>query len=197
MSHRSVVAALEAQNGRLFPSRARDANLAALAAGAPAVVTGQQVGVFLGPLYSLYKAATAVHLARAAGAVPVFWLQTEDHDLAEIAKVAVLGRAGTPVDVGVSVDAEQRVAVAHHRLPDEIEAALAALAVELEGLPHAEAHLALLRRHYRCGARWVDAFAGAFAELFAPEGLVFVDPRDPALAAAAAPVHRQALLEAN
>jgi bacillithiol synthase len=55
-----LVAALRAQNAGLPPSPARDAHLSALGSGAAAVVTGQQVGLFLGPLYSLYKAATAV-----------------------------------------------------------------------------------------------------------------------------------------
>ena len=90
-----VHAVLAAQNARLAPSPARDAHLEALRRGAAAVVTGQQVGLFLGPLYTLYKAASAVVLARALAermqtpVVPVFWLQTEDHDLPEIASVAV------------------------------------------------------------------------------------------------------------
>ena len=68
--------------------------------GAVAVVTGQQVGLFLGPLYSVYKAATAVACARALQAetgvrcVPVFWLQTEDHDFEEIDHVHVLDAEG-------------------------------------------------------------------------------------------------------
>src|SRR6476660_5249336 len=56
---------------------------------AVAVVTGQQVGLFSGPAYTIYKALTAAKLAAqlsAAGtpAVPVFWLATEDHDFAEV-----------------------------------------------------------------------------------------------------------------
>src|SRR5579863_429983 len=64
-------------------------NLDRLRDGAVAVVTGQQVGLFGGPCYSVYKALTAVHVAReltgrGVNAVPVFWLATEDHDLAEV-----------------------------------------------------------------------------------------------------------------
>ena len=64
-------------------------NLDRLAAGAVAIVTGQQVGLFSGPAYSIYKALSAVLLheeitRRGIEAVPVFWLATEDHDLAEV-----------------------------------------------------------------------------------------------------------------
>ena len=78
----AVADALTVQNARLAPSAARDAHLASLRRGAAAVVTGQQVGLFLGPLFTIYKAASAVCVARALAAelgqsvVPVFWLQT-------------------------------------------------------------------------------------------------------------------------
>ena len=194
--------ALVAQNARLAPSPARDAHLAALGRGAAAVVTGQQVGLFLGPLYTLYKAASAVVLARAlsertgAPVVPVFWLQTEDHDLPEIASVAVPVRAGVTT-LAVPIDAANRIAIAHCRLPAEIDGCLDALAEALGDGSGAAEHLARLRRHYRPGAPWAEAFAGVLAELFAPEGLVMIDPRDPALAAAVAPVHARALAEAG
>jgi len=73
-----VLECLRVQNARLGPSSARAEQLAKLADGARVVVTGQQVGLFLGPLYTVYKAATAVQLARALeretgqSVVPVF-----------------------------------------------------------------------------------------------------------------------------
>jgi bacillithiol biosynthesis cysteine-adding enzyme BshC len=189
------------QNSRLAPSRARDTHLAALAAGAAAVVTGQQVGLFLGPLYTLYKAASAIVIARTLAAetgmpvVPIFWLQTEDHDLAEIAtcEVASGDRCET---VAVAVDAANRVSIAHLTLPDSIEGALATLADLLGTGPEAIAHVERVRRHYSAGARWSDAFAGLLAELFSDEGLVVIDPRDPSLAAVVAPVHVRAITDA-
>ncbi|HEX3758523.1 MAG TPA: bacillithiol biosynthesis cysteine-adding enzyme BshC, partial [Kofleriaceae bacterium] len=199
---------LVAQNARLAPSPARDAHLEALRRGAAAVVTGQQVGLFLGPLYTLYKAASAVVLARAlteqtgTPVVPVFWLQTEDHDLPEIASVAVPSGAEVAT-LAVPVDAANRIAIAHCRLPAEVDGCLDALCDAIaEGQggrppgPHAAEHVARLRRHYRPGAPWAEAFAGVLGELFAPEGLVLIDPRAPALAQAVAPVHARALADA-
>lgn len=195
--HRVVVA----QNARLAPSAARDAHLAALASGAATVVTGQQVGLFLGPLYTLYKAASAIVVARTLSretgvpVVPVFWLQTEDHDVAEIATCEVAS-GDTCEAVAVPVDAASRVSIAHLQLPDAIAHSVDVVAALLGSGPDAIAHVERLRRHYRAGATWSEAFAGLLAELFAPEGLVVIDPREPTLAAVTAPIHARALEDA-
>ncbi len=198
----AVADALDAQNRRVAPSPARDVHLAALRTGAAAVVTGQQVGLFLGPLFTVYKAATAIRVARALAdasgrpVVPVFWLQTEDHDLPEIATSHVPCASDVPRALRVPSSPDDRVSIAHRRLPDDVAACLAELGIQLGHLPNAAAHLERLARHYRPGRTWGDAFAGVLSELFAPEGLVLVDPRDPALGAPAAAVHRHALTHA-
>lgn len=198
-----VLAALRAQNARLPASAARDRHLELLAQpGATAVVTGQQVGLFLGPLYTVYKAAAAVVAARALGdetgrpCVPVFWLQTEDHDLPEIDHCHVLGADGRPLRLALDLPGDSRTArapVGGVRLGPSVLAALEAL----EGELGAGAHLALLRRAYRPEATLAEAFAEVLAALFAEEGLVFLDPRDPALWPLAAPVHRRLIAEAG
>ena len=198
-----TLAALRAQNARLAPSAARDAHLDALQAGAAAVVTGQQVGLFLGPLYTLYKAASAIAISRALAretgkpVVPVFWLQTEDHDLPEVASCTLPrdGQSALKLEVPAAQDA--RISLAHCVLPAEVEQSTTALRAELERLPHAREHLERIERAYRPGAKWGDAFAQVIAELFAPEGLVVIDPRDPALAELTAAVHAQALQKAE
>src|SRR5258708_1193078 len=84
-----VVTVLRKQNSAFGGGAETNRNLDRLASGAFAVVTGQQVGLLGGPAFSVYKALTAIRLAKeltASGtnAVPVFWLATEDHDLAEV-----------------------------------------------------------------------------------------------------------------
>lgn len=194
-----VADALTAQNARLAPSAARDAHLASLRRGAAAVVTGQQVGLFLGPLFTIYKAASAVCVARALAAesgqcvVPVFWLQTEDHDLLEIAACHVPRAHGVPLTLQLPASPVDRISIAHRVLPEAVTTCLQQLRAEFTNLPYAEAHLAQLARHYRPGTGWADAFAGVVAELFAAEGLVLIDPRDPALAHATKWVHHRAV----
>jgi bacillithiol biosynthesis cysteine-adding enzyme BshC len=198
--------ALVSQNARLAPSPARERNLELLARpGTAGVVTGQQVGLFLGPLFTVYKAASAISAARAlteetgTPCVPVFWLQTEDHDLPEIDHCFVPRSAGGPLRVALELPdaATSRTPVAHRLLGPSVTGALAALRAELGALPHADEHLALLERAYRPEATLAEAFTQVLATLFADEGLVFIDPRDARLAPLAAPVHRRALEDAE
>ena len=90
---RKVGEILERQNRAWGASAKTLANIERLRQGALTAVTGQQVGLFGGPMFSIFKALTAVRLAEKATAagvdcVPVFWLATEDHDLAEVNHVA-------------------------------------------------------------------------------------------------------------
>ncbi|MGB9121077.1 MAG: bacillithiol biosynthesis BshC, partial [Candidatus Angelobacter sp.] len=80
----AVAAILERQNREFGAGEKTLANIDRLRHGAAVVITGQQVGLFGGPTFCILKALTAVLMAEKAGAVPMFWLATEDHDLEEI-----------------------------------------------------------------------------------------------------------------
>lgn len=199
----AVHAALSAQASRWPMSAARAAHLDALARpGTTVVVTGQQVGLFLGPLYTLHKAVAAIVDARALAAetgrpvVPVFWLQTEDADFDEVRSVALPGPDGDAITLTCE-DAlgpeAARTSLAHRPLGPSVDAVLAELSEHTRGMSGQQELIDLLGRHYRADATWGDAFAGVMAELFAPEGLLLFNPRDPALAALAAPVHTRAI----
>src|SRR5579864_2177878 len=89
---REVAAILRQQNEGFGAGAAAQRNLDKLERGAVAVVSGQQVGLFSGPAYAIYKALTAIQIAqelRESGieAVPIFWMATEDHDLDEVRHV--------------------------------------------------------------------------------------------------------------
>ncbi|MGV3619802.1 MAG: bacillithiol biosynthesis cysteine-adding enzyme BshC, partial [Archangium sp.] len=164
--------------------------------GSVAVVTGQQVGLFLGPLYSFYKAASAVISARAleletgVRCVPVFWLQTEDHDVEEI----------DHLDVGEERIRLQsphvpRASISELMLGDGVGAALSSLGDALEGAPHVDDVIALFERHYRRECSWASAFAGVMSELL--PSLVILDPRDEAMARFVGPIHERAFAECD
>jgi bacillithiol biosynthesis cysteine-adding enzyme BshC len=196
-----LLTVLAEQQARLPTSPARDANLAALERGAAVVVTGQQVGLFLGPAYSFYKAASAIAVARAleaesgARVVPLFWLQTEDHDFAEIASCTVAGADGATVRLALAPEPAEagRVSLAHRRLGPEVDALVDALGAALGDEPHAAEVVALVRASYVTGRAPAEAFAHLLASIFADEGLLVLDPRDARVAALAAPLYRRAL----
>ncbi len=197
-----LLAELRAQSAELPPSRAREAHLDALDGAAAVVATGQQVGLFLGPLYTIYKAASTVALARALTiesgihCVPLFWLQTEDHDFEEIARCRMT--AGPEVvDLGplVADPAADRSSLGCRILGPEIDVALNALGDLLSARPYGAEVMALLRAHYRVGAPIAHAFAGVLSALFAEEGLVVFDPRRPLPSRLAASVLSRSLID--
>ncbi|HEX7597088.1 MAG TPA: bacillithiol biosynthesis BshC, partial [Polyangia bacterium] len=201
----ALLQVLTEQQARLPQSPVRQSNLAALAAGdAAVVVTGQQIGLFLGPLYTLYKAASAIAVARALQeesgirCVPLFWLQTEDHDFAEIASCTVAGRDGEPVRLELADEyrGQGRASVAHRVLGAQINEVLDRLADALDPGPAADEVLALLRAQYQPGRAMAEAFASVLASLFADEGLLILNPRDARVAGLAAPIYRTAIEDA-
>src|SRR5271168_4035409 len=116
---------LERQNRSWDASPQTFSNLDRLRRGAAAIVTGQQVGLFGGPMFSIYKALTAVKLAEeatAAGidAVPVFWLATSDHDLAEVNHVSLPGSDGLLRTLSTTSHGVPGAPVSDVRLGEEI-----------------------------------------------------------------------------
>ncbi len=198
-------AVLDAVTARTDAQRRHRDRLATL--GTTCVVTGQQAGLFGGPLYTLYKAAGAIVDARALEAesgipcVPVFWLQSEDHDFDEIATCPVVGadqeRHVVSVPHGHEGDVERRRSVGVRAIPDAIAATLDELDAILRPLAHGPETLDRLTRAYRPGATWTHAFAELVEALFADHGLLVVDPSHPALRRAAAPVHEHARAHAE
>jgi bacillithiol biosynthesis cysteine-adding enzyme BshC len=195
---------LARQNRELAPSPARDRSLAALASGGAAtVVTGQQVGLFTGPAFTFYKAAGAVaaarELSRESGVpcVPLFWLQTEDHDWDEIDHCFVRGDGDAPQRVrSGGGESSSRASVSSRVFGSDVESAVRALDGAVAGRPDRERVVDLVRRHYCAGATPARAFRGMLAELFDDDGLLFLDPRTSGFAAIASPLLERSFAEA-
>jgi bacillithiol biosynthesis cysteine-adding enzyme BshC len=170
--------------------------------GTFAVVTGQQVGLFSGPAFTVFKVLTTVRLAshlREQGlpVVPVFWLATEDHDLAEVAEVATLDEEYNLVSLTDHGDSPSpRSSVGNVRLTQESTQALARLEACLPAGPPREALLHDLRETYTPGATWVEAFGRFMARLLSRWGVILLNPLDPAVHQLSAEVYSQALEQA-
>ena len=179
--HRARLAdLLTAQNAAFGGGELTTKNIDRLRNGASAVVTGQQVALFGGPLYTLLKAATAIARAREAteagfDTVPIFWLASEDHDFAEIAHVDLPTRDGLQA-VAIGPAPEEPVPVGGISLGSGIETALAELESILEPVVGLSEITALLREVYRPESTLSEAFGSFIARIFAPCGLIVIDP---------------------
>lgn len=159
------------------------------------VTTGQQAGLFGGPLYTVYKVLSAVRLAATLEhelgrtVVPVFWVGADDHDFEEIDHVIALDAADGLQRIGVSRPPDAAaVPMAEQPLGADVSAALDAFAATLPDGPFATDVMARLRAHYRPGRAVADAFQAGMAELLAPFDVVIVSSAHPALKRAAAPI---------
>ena len=166
------------------------------ASGAVAIVSGQQVGLFSGPSYTIYKALTALRLAEelsSAGipAVAIFWLATEDHDLAEIDHCFWPSREEVEKIALPSSDYEGR-RVGEVPLGDAVLAAVERATAKLEG-PAADLIRSALADSYQPSETYGSAFGKLLARLFAGKGLILLDPISEPLHRLAEPLYRAAL----
>ena len=172
----------------------RGASGAAVAAGAKladpravAVVTGQQAGLFGGPVYTILKALTAVKLAEqitrehGVTAVPVFWIESEDHDWDEVRSCTVLDADMAPKTVALPARAPgDPVPVSAITVDEQIAPVLAELEQILPPTEFRDGLLADLRAAYAPGTGMADAFGRVLERVLGDRGLVVYDASDPA-----------------
>jgi bacillithiol biosynthesis cysteine-adding enzyme BshC len=184
----AIVSVLERQlAGRSAASEAR-ASAARLAdPRSVAVVTGQQAGLFGGPLYTLLKAITTIQIARRVEAaegipvVPVFWVAGEDHDWLEVRTTAVLDGEFTRREITLADPAGAGLQPVDGLMLDaSIEEALTALETALPATEFKSDVIARLRRHYTPGVSVAHAFARWMDDLLGRFGLVVFEGSDPA-----------------
>ena len=184
----ALIAALRVQNPE-SPALGRLAQ-----PGTVAVVTGQQVGLFSGPSYTIYKVLHAVKLAEwltanGTPAVPVFWLATEDHDFAEVNHAWVFNAAHHPQKLemprSVSGQPVGGVTLSSPPLPE--------LRAAMRGLPFAGEVAGVVEETYRAGSTMGQAFSELLRRLLAGFDILYVDPMLPAFRELAAGALRSAV----
>jgi len=190
-----LVSLLGEQNGS--PSPAAASALEALRTGAETVVTGQQVGLFGGPLFTPFKAATALARAREATEagrphVAVFWLATEDHDFAEINHVVFPTRRQLRTLTWTGAPRTARP-VGGIVLDESIDA----LVDEARGLLGPSEAMDVLAASYRPGRTLAQAFAEFYSRAFAAQGLLTLDASGREAHRMGAPVLRAAIERAD
>jgi bacillithiol synthase len=191
----AVARVLEAQNPG-NPLLARFAQ-----PGTVAILTGQQVGLFSGPAYTVYKALTAARLAEdlnASGipAVPIFWIATEDHDFAEVDHVWIFDAAHRPVALRTEAPPgwrnRQRPA---GDFPVE-HPPIAELRSALSGFAYGQEIVAAVTDAYSTGVTMGAGFRKLLVKLLGRIGMLVLDPLDPKLREVGAPFMAEALAAA-
>jgi bacillithiol biosynthesis cysteine-adding enzyme BshC len=153
-----------------------------------AVVTGQQVGLFSGPLYTIYKALTAIKLAESLNQnslgyfVPVFWLASDDHDFEEINHITLLNKENQLENIKyLGHSTNLKTPVSEIVLSAEISNCIQ----QLNDLTHNSEFkpeiLSQLGTAYQPGRSFVEAFAQWMTQLFKSYGLIFIDASHPGL----------------
>jgi bacillithiol synthase len=169
-----------------------------LAAGATAVITGQQATLFAGPNYTVLKALTAIKLAKAidaagVSAVPVFWVAAEDHDNQEIESAYILDRDSALTHLRVDLSNPQSSPVGWLNLSGDVSEAISKC---LSSLPASEFQpqlRELLECSYSPGVSPVDAFSRMLEKIFEGSGLILANPLNPELRVLAQPTLLEAI----
>jgi bacillithiol synthase len=164
------------------------------------VTTGQQPGLFGGPVYTLSKALSALALAdslqQATGipVAPVFWAATDDTDFKEASSTVIAVPGGAQL---LRVDHPEPLGRPMAAMP------LGDVTTELEALTRSagpvidRTPIELLERFYAPGATVGSAFVAFLRALFAPLGIAVIDASHPDTRAAAKPLLSSALSRAD
>lgn len=164
-----------------------------------AIVTGQQAGLFSGPLYTIYKALSAIKLTeclrgRGHKAVPVFWIATEDHDFEEVSKAYVLGQKEKVAEVkNEPKRCYQNLPVGYLKLNDSIRQTVEELFRDLPPTEFSAEIKQLLDETWPPEAYYGDAFARLLTALFGKYGLIILCPLSKQLKELAAPIYVEAI----
>ncbi len=168
-----------------------------------AVVTGQQLGIFGGPLYTFYKTITAIKLAIYLNDkydnfnfVPVFWLEADDHDFDEVRKINILDRDNSLKTLVYSDGLDENInrgSVGNIKFSHNLREVLDELSASLRESEFKMTLMDLLKSFYQPDTTFLDSFKNLFVRLFDEYGLIVFNPSDPEVKKILTPVFRKEL----
>ncbi|MBX2992743.1 MAG: bacillithiol biosynthesis cysteine-adding enzyme BshC [Bacteroidetes bacterium] len=171
-----------------------------------AIVTGQQVGLFGGPLYTVFKTVTAIKLAEKLKAkfpsldfVPAFWIEGEDHDFAEMNHTYLLDSDNKPVRIeylhGDEMPERNLGAIGELMFDASLEKTLSSLGSSLQKTEFTPGLLDSIRAAYAPGRTFNQAFVRWMNFLFEDYGIVFLSPNHPELKKLVSPIFVKEITE--
>lgn len=185
-THNILIEVLREQNFEFNMGSATSENIDKLShAQAHTVVTGQQAGLFTGPLYTIYKALTAIKLSNQLKGkygvefVPVFWIESNDHDFNEVNHINVLDSGDALVKIEyIPSNYRYGSPIKDVKIDESIRDIIKKLE---EFSPETEFKcdvFDILRDSYLSGLSFNQAFGRMMMSLFKDFGLILLDPSD-------------------
>jgi len=169
-----------------------------------AVVTGQQTGLFGGPLFTIYKTLSTIRLAERLSRtcegcyIPIFWLASDDHDFREVNHINILNKANEPLTIVYDGHPrESRLPVSRIQLTEAVQPVLDRLAKETHPSEFKDDVLHALSQAYQPGRAFSEAFAHWLMTLFKPFGLVIIDASDARVKALGKQLFEQEIRESS
>jgi len=155
-----------------------------------AVITGQQLGIFGGPLYTIYKIITLLKLVDnlnykypECNFVPIFWLESEDHDFNEVSYVKVIDKSNSLFTIRYNLSLKptegNRMPVGEINIDEQMKEIFEQLGQNLVQTEFTNKIMDLFASSYKTNMKFRDAFVLLLNNLFENKGLIFFDPHDP------------------
>lgn len=168
------------------------------------VVTGQQLGLFGGPLYTLYKTITAIKLCNQLhesypdyNFVPVFWLEGDDHDFDEVRISNILDNENNLAKLSYDDGLEEetnRGSIAALKFNDNLSQVFDSLKLQLRGTEFKQQIIELLEDFYKPGKTFLESFRDLLIYFFDSHGLVVCNPNDPSVKELLKPIFKDELI---
>lgn len=170
-------------------SKQTESNIASLSSNKSlAVVTGQQLSLFGGPLYTFYKTITAIKLSQQLkekyeqyNFIPVFWMEGDDHDFEEVKSVNIFngdnGIENIIYDDGLELESN-RGSVGNLKFNEQLEKTLNKVKDSLRETEFTNDLISQINKAYSVGKSFKEAFKEILFNLFDEYGLIIFDPQD-------------------
>jgi len=166
-----------------------------------AVVTGQQLGIFGGPLYTLFKIITAIRLSNQLTErydefrfVPVFWLEADDHDFNEVRSINLLDNENQILNLGYKEeinDDDAKQSIGHIKFDESLNEFFNQFEANLRDTEFKNELIVKLRELYRVGKSFKQSFKELLFWMFDEYGLVIFDPQDPQVKSLLKPIFKK------
>lgn len=147
------------------------------------LITGQQLGLFASPIYTIYKIISTIKLAEELNSknseykfVPVFWLETEDHDFREINHIGLLDKSFIARQIVYGGNDRGKVSLRHYHLEESIQTFIGEIEESLLETEFSGDLFAKLKEYYQPERDWTTAIKLFLADIFSSSGLLFFQP---------------------